>query len=482
MGISIVRLTIYKKMMLGFGAIILIMIIASNYILVQLHSVSKEAKITLSSHVQVVDLAKQLQAVLLDENGYAQKYLIFRDETYLSLFNETSRQVEQCLISLLNAQSNESERLLVKDMRQAHASFVSNIQNRSKLKASDKKLVVDKSRSDSLERLHSSLDQFISINQASIRNAISRMETTTNRSAKVALFLLGWTLLAAITAAFIITRTITRPIGDLIRGTERIARGKFEQVRVSSNDEIALLADAVNDMSSKIKKTNELRTETMQQISHDVQTPLQAMLSAHDLLKNQYSGPLNAQQLELLETILNGIKKLENFSKQYLDLSKIESGTMKYFTEPADLHQIVKPLVDDAELIAAGKNISIELALLTAPKVVVDREKISMVVNNLLSNAIKYTRKDGKIRVTVGSCSLGAKVEVQDSGIGIVQEEIPKVFGRFYQSNNVDRLKVRGTGVGLAIVKAFTEGHGGKVYVESTVDRGSTFTVELPAA
>ena len=77
---------------------------------------------------------------------------------------------------------------------------------------------------------------------------------------------------------------------------------------------------------------------------------------------------------------------------------------------------------------------------------------------------------------------LGAKVEVQDSGIGIIQDEIPKVFGRFYQADNVDRIKTRGTGVGLSIVKAFTEGHGGKVYVKSTVDRGSTFRVELPAA
>jgi signal transduction histidine kinase len=110
----------------------------------------------------------------------------------------------------------------------------------------------------------------------------------------------------------------------------------------------------------------------------------------------------------------------------------------------------------------------------------VDSNKISIVVSNLLSNAIKYTNDNGKVRVDVGPCALGAQVKVQDSGIGISQKELPKIFTKFYQAGNSGRIKSGGTGVGLALVKAFVEGHSGRVYAESTVDRGSTFTVELP--
>jgi two-component system, NtrC family, sensor histidine kinase GlrK len=467
--------------MLGFGAIITIMIIASTYILFELNAVSNAAKITLTSHVRVVDLAKQLQGILNDENAYAQKYLITRDETYFSLFVETGQEVDRCLDLLLNAQMDETERSLVGNIRQAHVSFVDSVQRNKNGQEPEYPLAHGNQRSDTMETLNASLDQLISTNQASIRSAVSGMETTTNRSAKVALSLIGCTLLAAITAAFFIARTITRPIGGLIRGTEQIARSKYEPVSVSSNDEIALLTDAFNDMSKKIKEINELRTQMMQQISHEVQTPLQSMLSAHDILKNQYPGPLNDEQHQLVDTIFRGINKLENFSKQYLDLARIESGMMKYHMEPADLVRIVEPLVDDARLIAAQKNIALEMSALPAPEVMVDVEKISIVVSNLLSNAIKYTRADGKISIKIGPCNMGARVEVQDSGIGIIEDEIPKVFARFYQANHADRIKSKGTGVGLALVKAYTEGHGGKVYVTSTVDQGSTFIVELPA-
>lgn len=476
------KMTIYRKMMLGFGAVIVIMIITSTFILFELNTVSNAAKITLTSDVQVVDLAKQLDAILQDENGYAQKYLISRDETYFSIFIATSRRFDQYLSSLPKAQLDEIERSLIRNMRQAHESFVASMQSERDSQDFKYNPVRDNLRSDSLKTLYRSLDHLISTNQVSIGNAMSRIETSTNRSAKIALLLIAGSLLTAILAALIIARTITSPIDDLIRGTEQIARGNFEKVKVSSNDEMALLADAVNNMSVKIKNINKHRTQMMQQISHELQTPLQVMLSTHDMLKNQSSGPLNAEQLRMLDTIRGGIKKLAGFSKQYLDLAKIDSGMMKYYMEWTDLLQPIEPIVEDAKLIAAHKNITVELVALPSPKVMVDAKKISIVVSNLLGNAIKYTRNDGKVRVKLGPCTMGAFIEIQDSGIGITPEELPKVFTKFYRASNTGRIKSGGIGVGLALVKAFTEGHGGKVYAESTVNGGSTFTVELPVS
>ncbi|MGD2028887.1 MAG: HAMP domain-containing sensor histidine kinase [Desulfobacterales bacterium] len=476
------KLTIYKKMMLGFGAIIIIMIITSTYILLELNSVSDEAKITLSSDVQIVDLAKQLYAILQDENGYAQKYLISRDETYFSLFMATSKRFNQYLSSLLKAQSDKVERSLTRNIRQAHESYVASMQSERDSQDSKYNPVRDNLRSDNLKILSRSIDHLINTNQVSIGNAMSRIETTTNRSAKVALLLIVGTLLAAISAALIITRTITSPIDDLIQGTEQIARGIFEPVRVSSNDEIALLAHAVNDMSVKIKNMNKHRTQIMQQISHELQNPLQVMLSTYEILKTESPGPLNDEQIQMLDTIRGGIKQLAGFSKQYLDLAKIDSGMMKYHMEWTDLLQIIEPIVEDAKLIGARKNITVELTALDVPTVMVDAKKISIVVSNLISNAIKYTRNDGNVWVKLGPCTMGACIEVKDSGIGISPKELPKIFTRFYQASNTGRIRSGGIGVGLALVKAYTEGHGGKIYAQSTVDGGSTFTVELPVS
>jgi two-component system sensor histidine kinase GlrK len=469
-------------MMLGFGAVIVIMIITSTFILFELNTVSNEAKITLTSDVQVVDLAKQLHAILQDENSYAQKYIISRDETYFSIFVATSRRFDQYVSSLLKAQLDETEHSLIRDMRQAHESFVASMHSERDSQDSNYNPVRDNLRSDSLKTLYKSLDHLISANQVSIGNAMFRMETSTDLSIKIALLLITGSLLTAILAALMITRTITSPIYDLIRGTEQIARGNFEQIKVSSNDEMALLAHAVNNMSVKIKNINKHRTQMMQQISHELQTPLQVMLSTHDMLKSQSSGPLNDEQIQMLDTISGGIKKLASFSKEYLDLAKIDSGMMKYYMEWTDLLQLIEPIVKDAKLIAERKNIAVELVALTCPKVMVDAKKISIVVNNLLGNAIKYTGNHGKVRVKTGPCTMGAFIEIQDSGIGITPEELPKIFTKFYRASNTGRTNIGGIGVGLALVKAFTEGHGGRVYAESTVDGGSTFTVELPVS
>ena len=312
--------------MLGFGVIIIIMIIASTYILFKLNAVSNVAKMTLTANVQVVDLAKQLQAILHDLNVDAQKYISSRDETYFALFVATSRQFDQHLNSLLNVSSDKTEGSIVRNMFQAHESFVASMQSERDSQETGYNPVRDNRRSKSLKNLYKSLDHLININQVSIENAMSRMKTTTSRSAKVALLLIVLTLLTAISAAFLITRTITKPIDDLIRGTEQIVQGKYEPVRVSSNDEIALLVDAVNEMSVKIKNINELRTHMMQQISHELQSPLQVILSAHDILKDQCSGDMDAEQLQMLDTIRRGIDKLTVFSKQYLDLAKIDGS------------------------------------------------------------------------------------------------------------------------------------------------------------
>ena len=476
------KLTIYRKMMLGFGSVIVIMIITSAFILFELKTVSNEAKVTLTSDVQVVDLAKQMDAILQDENGYAQKYLISRDETYFSIFVSSSQRFDKYLNSLLKAKLDEIERSLIRNMRQAHESFVASIYSERESKNSSYNPVRDNLRSDSLKTIYQSLEYLISANQVSIGNAMSRMEMSTDRSAKIALLLITGSLLIAIIAALMITRTITSPIDDLIRGTEQIARGNFEPVKVSSNDEMALLAHAVNDMSIKIKNINKHRTQMMQQISHELQTPLQVMLSTHDILKSQSQGPLNDEQIQMLDTIRGGIKKLASFSKQYLDLAKIDSGMMKYYLEWTDLLQLIEPIVEDAKFVAARNNISVELVALPSPKVMVDAKKISIVVNNLVGNAIKYTRNHGKVRVKVGPCPMGVFIEIQDSGIGITPEELPKIFTKFYRASNTGETSIGGIGVGLALVKAFTEGHGGKVYVESNVDGGSTFTVELPVS
>jgi len=148
--------------------------------------------------------------------------------------------------------------------------------------------------------------------------------------------------------------------------------------------------------------------------------------------------------------------------------------------ELIDLFKIIEPIVDETKIVADAKKINIELNSVSSPFVMADAEKVSIIISNLISNAVKYTPENGLIRIHIKPCEFGVQIEIIDSGIGIDQDELNSIFTRFYQARNIKKIKSTGSGVGLAIVKAYVEGHGGRIKVESNPDQGSSFKVEFP--
>jgi signal transduction histidine kinase len=467
----------------GFIAIIVIMVLSTTYVLFELHDVTGAAKMTLSANVKSVDQAKQLKTLLYDEEGYAQKYLISEDRTYFDLLMESSRQFDRIVYTLRTLQTEEAERSIINQVVNTHQWFESDFSKKSDITAIPDTSQVSEKWHGSFEMIHRQLDHLISLNQLTIGNAMSRVEATTSRSTGIALFLTICTLVVAVIIASLIARTITKPIGDLIKGTGRIAKGNFETIEINSKDEIAQLADAFNDMSRQLKKINEFKAEMMQQISHELRNPLQIIRSSHDLLKRQHLGKLNEKQLKLLSSLDIGAARITAFNNPYLDIAKYDAGMMEYQMVRTDFREVIEPIVSEARLIAASKEIYVNFEVKgTLPKVIADPEKIRVVFRNLLSNAIKYSPEGKQIDILVSPNKFGVRAIVRDQGIGIPPEDLPKVFGRFYQAQNAGKAKTKGTGLGLALVKAFTEGHGGRVLAQSTLDSGSSFIVELPAA
>ncbi|MBI4534840.1 MAG: HAMP domain-containing protein, partial [Ignavibacteriae bacterium] len=336
----VVRFTIYRKMMLGFAVIILLMIIANVYVLFELYSVTKTTEMTLTSNVRSIDLAKQIQAILFEEERYARKYFISLDTAYFTLFNDQSKRVEPYINAVIAAETKQPELELINRVREGHDWLLTAIREEHdsvRTPAVNEPNINARVHSDSLEAYQASLDQFIRLNQISISNSMANVGTAMIRSSNVAYLLTVGALLVALTVALFIASTITKPIGILIKGTDRIARGAFDPISVSSRDEIALLTTAVNDMSGKLRRVNELKTELMHHLSHELRTPLQAMLSAQDLLAQHKVGPLTNEQARLLNSIKEGISKLLRFSNQFLDISKIEEGKMLYNFVLADI-------------------------------------------------------------------------------------------------------------------------------------------------
>ena len=470
------KVSLSWKLALGFGLIAAALLLVTGFILVSLDSASTAVTPTLAADVATIDKARGLHELLNEEERNAQKFLVTRDPAYLRMYARTRLLALDRLDSLETVLNDTIEFATLEEIRRVHSWLDEAIPARTRQPHQRNGQIMD-----SLDIAHSGLDLLVVLNQNAIARSVAAVERQTTAILEKSSVLLLGVLAITIIVAFFITISISAPLARLRRSTERIARGDFHTIPVRSRDDFGMLVHSFNTMSERLRRIDEYKADVMQQISHELRTPLQAIYAIYYMLAEQVAGPLNDRQRSLLTAIRDNIDLLSTFSNQFLDLAKIEAGMMEFHRQPIDLLSVITPVINNARLIASQKEINIGLAAQAVPRISADQDKVVMVLNNLLSNAVKFTPRGGNITVTLSPCEDGARIAVKDSGIGIDPEDVPRLFTKFFQAKNVSQINVKGTGVGLALVKAIVDGHGGRVFAASAVGQGSTFTVELPA-
>lgn len=239
---------------------------------------------------------------------------------------------------------------------------------------------------------------------------------------------------------------------------------------------------AMSKRVDELEELNRMKSEFVSNVSHELRTPLSAMGGALELLGHDLKGKLEGVQKQLFQVVLNDFERLSHVIRNVLDYSRLENGKFKMVPQKIQLQQLItrslqelSPLVDSK----TGLTIATEFPL-EPLTVMVDREQIFQVFMNLLSNAIKFTPEHGRVTLRVEDEGDHALCCVRDTGIGIDAEHHKKIFERFYQVDGSPTRNFGGTGIGLAIVKAIVDGHGGKIWVESEKGQGSAFFFTLP--
>lgn len=292
-------------------------------------------------------------------------------------------------------------------------------------------------------------------------------------------------IILGLLAVFALARQLTRPIENLLSATRRLGEGDFStQIPVQSGDELGALSQRFNDMARTLGQLDEMKDEFISVASHDLRGPLASIIMYTQYLLEGSRGPLNATQTEILEVVHRNAQRLSVFINNILDATKIKAGKMEYIFQSQSLSEGVTEIVLLLSALAGEKNIKVVHEPETAlPPVKADLEKLQQVVTNLLTNAIKFTPKGGRITVRQAVADSMVQISIGDSGPGISAEHLPKLFKKFTQLNfDQQTRKTRGTGLGLVISKAIVEAHGGRIWVESTLGKGSVFHFTVPRA
>jgi signal transduction histidine kinase len=297
----------------------------------------------------------------------------------------------------------------------------------------------------------------------------------------------------AVVIAAITARRFTTPLRRLTDASRAIAGGDYSgrvptDLTLTGASEIAELTRQFNTMAARlgesveiIRRDRDRSRDFLADVSHELRTPIAAMRTFNELLREGADADPEARA-EFLESSRQQLERLDWLAQNLLELSKLDSGLVLLDLRPDDLRACVQSSVEHAEASAVRRGVGLTVGLPPAPlRIRHDPQRIGQVVANLVGNALKFTPRGGTVAVVVRPVADGAQIEVSDTGVGIDPAELPRIFERFYRGSRANEARSSGSGLGLAIVKSIVDMHAGRVAVESSIGRGTTFTVSLPA-
>lgn len=233
---------------------------------------------------------------------------------------------------------------------------------------------------------------------------------------------------------------------------------------------------------TKEREIGQMKDEFISLVSHELRTPLAAIKGSTDILLDGIMGELNLRQTDCLAIAKRNIDRLGRLINDLLDFSRIEAGKMQLNKQKVNIANLVRDTIALFEATAKAKDLKLIASLEPdLPEIEVDADKITQVVTNLLGNATKFTPAGGQITVGAARVKDTLQIDVVDTGLGVPHQDLVKIFEKFYQVIRMDNSqKTKGTGLGLPICKGIVEKHGGKIWVESELGKGSKFSFSLP--
>jgi two-component system, NtrC family, sensor histidine kinase KinB len=232
---------------------------------------------------------------------------------------------------------------------------------------------------------------------------------------------------------------------------------------------------------TRFKDLDRMKTDFIATLSHEFRTPLTSINMTVDILIEGIIGAMNERQRELLIAAKSDLIRLTKLVTELLDLSKLESSESPIKIEPVNFEQLVTDSLKPLNLLFNDKRIKLEVQIdKNIPIFMGDHQKLIWVITNLVSNALRYTSENGRVTVWARQLNREIRVQVEDTGRGIPSDALESIFDKFVQIKKPTESTPGSVGLGLAITKQVVEAHGGRIWVESELDKGSIFTFTLP--
>ena len=480
------RLTIFARLIISYLVLFSMLAGVSLYFIYHLGQFNQITRSIILNDTSIFEYSNQLSDALLSESRHDRKFVVLKDEELHENYLQAKDEFNQLLNEALTKATSEEMKHFFYTISLQHQSFGRLVNVERELIRIAKSYPTEKYSADKKKVADDIIKQLKNIRQTSENNIFTKIIDLSEQGDKarnVSIMISVFALSIGLIIAFIITRSIKKPLDVMRAKTVEISQGNFRgDLEVISPPVIAELATAINTMCNKLQEVDDIKSDFFSHMSHELRTPLASIKEGTTMLLDGLGGEVSEKQQRILKIIFQESNRMIDLVNSLLDLSKMEAGMLKYQFTLTDISALADNAVESLAPLAEAKSISIENKIDILQPVKMDKEMMQQVFRNIIGNAIKFTSEKGSIKLEADVKENFVEVAVQDTGIGIAEEDIERIFLKFQQIIPAKGEKTKGTGLGLTTVKEIILAHGGKVWVTSQVGQGSTFYIALPLA
>jgi two-component system sensor histidine kinase GlrK len=483
------KFTIFKRLTFGYLTIMMLVLFLVIFVTIKLNQLTRLTRAASSIDGQIVRLTERLSNNMFSMVSFEKKYLISGDNDFyrhfLRIKSDFNNDIQQLGLLVTGSEKNKTFSETRRLCEEYFSIFTLEIKNIKK----GQKYPYEKYQTQKEKIVEEINKNFNDINWTARSDRDEKIKISSQISYNVLIITsvaAGLSIFFGILISFFNTRIINRSILLLQKKTRDIAEGKFEKISgIGSPPEIKELANDFNIMCDRLRELDELKEDFISHVSHELRTPLTAIREASGLLIEGAFADKPKSRRELLTIVKDECERLIVSVNRILDLSRMEAKMMEYNFKRTSLIHFIRKCLLKLSPIAKRKKIVLKLKRRGhIPDILMDTERISQLLDNLIGNALNFTGERGSVIVEVSLKANNGnviQVSISDTGRGIHKENLENIFKKFKRIEG-GKETVRGTGLGLSIAKHVIAAHGGKIWVESTLGKGSTFFFTLPVA
>lgn len=499
-----IQASVHAKLISGFLLVVLLFIAMGALSLQTIARMSGQSQVLHQAHERI-DWSRQIEHALTMQMNFIALALLLKDEDTIANFLRENNRFNNMLARLAEAASPEEEQMIqrIRTAQDELLTTVADIANLIRDAKADEAMTLQlKNGYPQYQQIERLVNQVVKTEENRI-GTLGRIVTAAHRRALILVGgFVGASILLALLLGFVISWSFILPVQEAQGFLSQVAKGDFSTtINVPNRDEFGALAAHMNQMSRELhrlytdqrqaaqqlqtlnenlERASKAKSDFLASMSHELRTPLNAILGYSELILDEIYGEVPAKIRDVLERVQQSGRHLLGLINDVLDLSKIEAGRMELSPTEYSVQDIVETVSSSLRSLAAEKGLEfVAGAQADIPMAFGDGQRITQCLMNLAGNALKFTRQ-GRVEIWVECQGETLVYRVADTGIGIPRDQQESIFVEFRQADPTITHEFGGTGLGLSITKKFVEMHGGRIWVESEVGKGSTFFLSIP--